>query len=83
MSSMSSFVETVIWRVPKPKRDSVHGFKYRLALVVDDICVLRFDNETGKGDHKHLGTRQVDYVFTALERLTADFWQAVEDQRSR
>ncbi len=51
----STFVEIVIWQVPKPVKGSAHGFKYRLALVADDVCVLRFDNETGKGDHKHLG----------------------------
>ena len=28
--------------------------KYRLALVVDGLCVLRYDNETGKGDHRHI-----------------------------
>jgi hypothetical protein len=50
-------------------------------LVADDVCVLRFDNETGKGDHKHVGARQVAYVFTTLDGLIADFWQAVEDWR--
>jgi hypothetical protein len=50
--------------------------------VADDVCVLRFDNETGKGDHKHVGARQVDYRFTTVDGLIADFWQAVEDWRS-
>ena len=26
----------------------MHGFKYRLALVADGICVLRYDNESGE-----------------------------------
>jgi hypothetical protein len=39
----STFVEIVIWQVPKPLRGSAHGFKYRLALLADDVCVLRFD----------------------------------------
>ena len=78
----STFVDIVIWQVPKPLRGSTHGFKYRLALVADDVCVLRFDNETGKGDHRHLGARQVPYVFSTLETLIADFWHAVEDWRS-
>jgi hypothetical protein len=30
-----SFVEIVIWRVPRPVRGSSHTFKYRLAFVVD------------------------------------------------
>ena len=50
-----AFAELVVWAVPRPVRGNVHAFKYRLALVVDGMCVLRYDNEAGKGDHKHLG----------------------------
>ena len=67
--------------MPKRVPGCAHDFKCRLALVADDVCVLRFDNETGKGDHKHLGEREAAYVFTTLDRLVADFWQAVEDWR--
>jgi hypothetical protein len=49
--------------------------------VVEGVCVLRFDNESGKGDHKHIGERQVAYTFMTLDRLVDDFWQAVEDWR--
>jgi Family of unknown function (DUF6516) len=52
-----TFVEIVVWQLPRPVRGSVHPFKYRLALVVDEICVLRYDNEAGKGDHRHFGIR--------------------------
>jgi hypothetical protein len=45
------------------------------------VCVLRFDNEAGKGDHKHVGTRQMPYDFTTLERLVDDFWRAVAEWR--
>jgi hypothetical protein len=57
--SEGRFVEIVIWQLPNPALGSVHAFKYRLAFVVDEECVLRFDNETGKGDHKHVGTEEV------------------------
>ena len=50
-------------------------FKYRLALVVDEVCVVRFDNEIGKGDHKHIGEKQFPYFFTDLEQLVTDFWR--------
>jgi hypothetical protein len=40
-------------------------------------AVLRFDNEAGKGDHKHLGQRQKPYRFSTLERLMSDFWNEV------
>ncbi len=49
----SVFVEIVIWHVPVAVRGSLHEFKYSLALVADGVCVLRYDNEAGKGDHRH------------------------------
>lgn len=73
------FADIAIWRVPRKVPGSAHRFKYRLAFVVDETCVLRFDNEAGKGDHKHVGDEQVPYAFTTLERLVEDFWQAVEE----
>jgi uncharacterized protein DUF6516 len=67
------FTEVVLWRVPAPLRGSTHSYKYRLALVADGICVLRYDNEAGKGDHKHVGDRQVPYRFSDVDQLLADF----------
>lgn len=75
------FVDVAIWRVPKSISGSAHEFKYRLVLVIDEVCVLRFDNEAGKGDHKHVGAQQQPYAFTTLAQLLADFWQEVEDWR--
>jgi hypothetical protein len=42
---------------------SDHGIKYRLALISNEVCVLRYDNERGKGDHKHIGEGEVPYRF--------------------
>ena len=72
--SDDAFVEVVVWKLPKPLAGSTHVFKYRLALVVNNICVMRYDNEAGKGDHKHLGETEVDYAFSGIDRLQADFW---------
>lgn len=80
--SETAFVEIVIWRVPKPVPGSPHHFKYRLALVSEDVCVLRYDNEAGKGDHKHLDDREVPFDFTDLEQLQADFWANVMEWRN-
>ncbi len=77
------FADLTVWHVPTPVPGSAHDLKYRLAFVVDEICVLRFDNESGKGDHKHVGASQMPYVFTTFEKLVADFWQEVEDWRPR
>ncbi|PZN92242.1 MAG: hypothetical protein DCF30_23480 [Hyphomicrobiales bacterium] len=74
----TAFAEIVIWRVPSSVRGSKHEFKYSLALIGDGVCVLRYDNEAGKGDHKHLAEQEVPYRFFDLERLRADFWSDVE-----
>jgi hypothetical protein len=71
--SDEAFAELVLWRLPRPVAGSSHGFKYRLAYVVRGECVLRYDNETGKGDHRHFGGRENDYAFTTPEQLIADF----------
>ena len=79
--SETEFVEMVVWRVPTPVLGSRHEFKYRLALVADGICLLRYDTEAGKGDHKHMGNREVDYRFSGLGALQTDFWTDVETLR--
>jgi len=76
-----TFVEIVIWHLPRPLRGSKHRFKYRLALVNEGLCVLRYDNEVGKGDHRHLQDSEAPYTFTDAEALLADFWNDVEKWR--
>lgn len=77
-----AFVELVVWRVPSPVPGSTHGFKYRLALVVNGACVLRYDNEAGEGDHKHFEGGQTPYALTTPAQLLADFWNDVDRWRS-
>ncbi len=79
--SENAFVEMVVWRVPSPLSGSSHDFKYRLALVVSGQCVLRYDNEAGKGDHKHLGEEEIPYVFITPQELLDDFWREVDNWR--
>ena len=55
-----------------------HSYKYRLAYVVSDECVLRYDNEAGKGDHKHMGVFESGYTFIGLPELLADFSSDIE-----
>lgn len=80
--SENAFVEMVVWRVPSPLSGSCHDFKYRLAFVVNGRCVLRYDNEAGKGDHKHIGKKEIPYVFTTPEALLDDFWNDVNIRRT-
>jgi hypothetical protein len=76
--SERAFAEIVIWQVPRPLAGSRHSYKYRLAHVVDEVCVMRFDNEAGKGDHLHRGKAEERYDFSSVERLLADFFDEVE-----
>ena len=71
--SETAFAELVLWRVPKPVAASTHGFMYRLAYIADDTCVVRYDNELGKGDHRHFGEKESAYNFETPEKLIADF----------
>ena len=73
-----AFAELVLWRLPKPPMGSLHKFKYRLAYVVRGECVLRYDNETGKGDHRHFDGNESAYAFTTPEQLAADFQHDIE-----
>lgn len=73
----SAFVEMVVWQLPRPLPGSDHDKKYRLAYVVDGECVLRYDNETGKGDHRHIGMKEFKYAFSTIEQLLADFQQDI------
>ena len=73
------FLEIVIWRVPTPLRGSSHPFKYRMALVADGVCVMRYDNEAGKGDHRHVADQELPYRFEGIERLLADFADDVKE----
>jgi hypothetical protein len=69
----AGFIEVVVWRLPELLSGSAHSLKYRLAYVVDSECVLRYDNEAGKGDHRHVGTKEMPYVFVSFDRLLDDF----------
>ena len=74
-------VEMVVWRVPSPVSPSEHGFKYRLVYVVDGQRLVGYDNERGKGDHRHLGAMEVAYRFVDVAKLLADFMTDVEGAR--
>lgn len=68
-------IERVVWKIESPVAGCAHCFKYRLYCGRDGVTVVRYDNESGKGDHRHVGPRerQQAYAFTTLERLILDF----------
>ncbi|MDH4284829.1 MAG: DUF6516 family protein [Gallionellaceae bacterium] len=76
-----AFAELVLWELSEPLAGSAHCYKYRLAFVVEGECVLRYDNETGKGDHRHGDGRETKYRFVSVDRLVADFFEDVRRWR--
>ena len=72
----------VVWRVPDPVPPSEHRFKYRLVYLEAGRRMVGFDNERGKGDHKHFGDQEAPYAFVDVDRLIDDFIQEVERWKS-
>lgn len=66
-------VEMVIWALPKRSAERPHGLKYRLYCGRGDACLVRYDNEAGKGDHRHYGNREEAYRVESLEKLLEAF----------
>jgi hypothetical protein len=75
-------LEMVIWEVPRPVAGSAHPCKYRLYYGYPGRRVVGYDNETGKGDHRHLEGEETDYAFTSVERLVEDFLADVNTRRT-
>ncbi|WP_298233930.1 DUF6516 family protein [uncultured Azohydromonas sp.] len=63
------------------ERCSQHTFKYRLYFGAAGVCRVRYDNERGKGDHRHICEREDVYCFTTVEQLLADFESDVRQWR--
>ncbi len=78
-----SLVEMVLWRVPKPVPPSKHGFKYRLVYIIAGERALGYDNERGKGDHRHVGNEEEPIAFTSIDDLLARFMLEVEEMRRK
>ena len=76
-------IELVIWRVPQPVPPTEHGYKYRAVYSVNGVRVVGFDNERGKGDHRHLHGRELPYRFTSVDALVEDFIAAVDAARGK
>jgi len=65
--------EMVIWRLPEPDPERPHGLKYRLYYGYPNRCLIRYDNERGKGDHRHVEDSEEIYQFDTVEKLVTDF----------
>lgn len=74
-------IEMVVWELDAPVNGCGHRFKYRLFCGQLDTgaCLIRYDNERGKGDHRHVADKEQPYSVTSMEGLFADFEQDVRE----
>lgn len=76
-----AIVELKIWDVPAPLAGSTHRLKYSLFYGREGERIVGYDNERGKGDHRHIEGREEPYAFTSVEQLIADFLADVRQAR--
>jgi hypothetical protein len=67
------FLRMRVWEVAEPVPPSEHRFKYSLFYGRSGERVVLYDNERGKGDHRHYGEREEPYVFKDVETLRSEF----------
>ena len=73
--------EMVIWRLPEADSERAHGLKYSLFYGRPRKYLVRYDNERGKGDHRHTSDQETPYGFTSVEQLMQDFKTDIERLR--
>jgi hypothetical protein len=66
-------VELKIWRVQTSVPGSEHDLKYSLFYGREGERLVGYDNEAGKGDHRHCGDKEEVYTFSNVNQLVADF----------
>ena len=71
-----------VWRIVDPVPPSAHRFKYSFFYGRPGVRLVLFDNERGKGDHRHIREVESPYRFESIEKLTSDFMAAVRAVRT-
>lgn len=83
-TTSDGFIEEVrIWRLPQTSAERPHGFKYSLFFGRPGERIVGYDNERGKGDHRHYGPFEEPYTFVSIDRLITDFENDVARYKSR
>ena len=68
-----AIAEVWLWLLSDPAPGSPHRFKYSLFYGYPGRRAMAYDNERGKGDHRHRDDLEVPYRFESLDKLLADF----------
>ena len=77
-----AIVQMTIWQLPRSTSERPHGLKYSLFYGGPDGRIVGYDNESGKGDHKHIRDVETRYKFIDVETMVADFLDDVERIRN-
>lgn len=76
-------IQVVIWLLSYPLPGSPHPYKYRLHYQKADAShYIRYDNERGKGDHRHISGTEELYCFESLKKLVQDFYVDIKKART-
>ena len=73
--------EMVIWQLPKADHERPHRLKYRLFYGYQNKCLIRYDNERGKSDHRHYENHEEKYTWVSVQKLMTDFKADIEKLR--
>lgn len=76
-----AIVEVVVWKLPEPLPPSIHLYKYRLYYGTEGQSRVLYDNERGRGDHRHIAATEEDYAFTTIDQLLDDFERDIANWR--
>jgi hypothetical protein len=71
----------VIWKTPENVPPTTHGYKYRLFYGHAGKRIIGYDNERGKGDHRHYREVELAYDFKSIAQLLEDFEKDVVKER--
>jgi hypothetical protein len=78
-----AIVEMKIWRLSQAVPGSEHRLKYSLFYGYPGERLVGYDNESGKGDHRHFEEQESPYRFTTVEQLMEDFLADVRRVRNQ
>ena len=75
-----TIIEIKIWQLPYSTIERPHGLKYSLFYGRKGERIIGYDNEAGKGDHRHYRSKEEKYQFKTLKQLMLDFELDIEKE---
>lgn len=76
-------IQVVVWLLSEPLTGSPHPYKYRMHYQKSSASdYIRYDNERGKGDHRHIGETEEQYCFESVKKLVQDFYADIKQART-